>query len=59
MKVVVLGAGAWGTALAMELNEGGHKVTVWGHDPTRVREINQTRTNARYLPKVSLPESRE
>jgi glycerol-3-phosphate dehydrogenase (NAD(P)+) len=55
MKLVVLGAGAWGTALALELNESGHQVTVWGHDPTRVREINQTRTNAHYLPKVSLP----
>ena len=27
------------------------QVAVWGHDPTRVREINQTRMNARYLPK--------
>jgi glycerol-3-phosphate dehydrogenase (NAD(P)+) len=45
--------------LALELNEGGHKVTVWGHDPIRVREINQTRSNARYLPKINLPDSIE
>ena len=59
MRVAVLGSGAWGTALALELNEGGHKVTVWGHDPIRVREINQTRSNARYLPKITLPDSIE
>ena len=56
MRVAVLGSGAWGTALALELNEGGHQVAVWGHDPTHVREINQMRINARYLPKVNLPE---
>ena len=59
MRVAVLGSGAWGTALALELNEAGQKVTVWGHDPIRVREINQTRSNARYLPKITLPESIE
>jgi glycerol-3-phosphate dehydrogenase (NAD(P)+) len=56
MKIGVLGSGAWGTALALELNEGGHEVVVWGHDPNRVREINQSRMNARYLPDVLLPE---
>lgn len=57
MKVAVIGAGAWGTALALELNEGGHAVSVWGHDPTRVREIHQSRINERYLPGVKIPES--
>src|SRR5215211_927871 len=56
MKIGVLGSGAWGTALALELNEGGHEVVVWGHDPNRVREINQSRMNTRYLPDVLLPE---
>jgi glycerol-3-phosphate dehydrogenase (NAD(P)+) len=55
MRITVLGAGAWGTALALELNEGGHNVTVWGHDPSRVREIHQSRVNARHLPGVQLP----
>jgi glycerol-3-phosphate dehydrogenase (NAD(P)+) len=59
MKVAVLGSGAWGTALAMELNAGGHEVVVWGHNPAHVREINETRTNARYLPGVDLPGSIE
>jgi glycerol-3-phosphate dehydrogenase (NAD(P)+) len=55
MRITVLGAGAWGTALALELSEGGHEVIVWGHDPSRVREIHQSRVNARYLPGVNLP----
>lgn len=55
MKVGVLGSGAWGTALALELNEGGHDVVVWGHNPVHVREINESGANARYLPGISLP----
>ena len=31
MKITVLGAGAWGTALARLLIQGGHEVTLWGH----------------------------
>jgi glycerol-3-phosphate dehydrogenase (NAD(P)+) len=57
MKVTVLGAGAWGTALALELRDGGHEVTLWGHDPIRLREIHQSRMNARYLPRIPIPES--
>jgi glycerol-3-phosphate dehydrogenase (NAD(P)+) len=57
MRVSVLGAGAWGTALAVELNEGGHEVIVWGRDPIQVRAIHQWRVNERYLPEVRLPES--
>src|SRR5687767_1087937 len=54
MKIAVLGSGAWGTALAIELNAADHNVVVWGHNPTHVREINQTRANARYLPGITL-----
>lgn len=54
MNVTLLGSGAWGTALAIELNAAGHNVVVWGHNPTHVREINQTRANARYLPGITL-----
>ncbi|HUS35824.1 MAG TPA: NAD(P)H-dependent glycerol-3-phosphate dehydrogenase [Verrucomicrobiae bacterium] len=54
MNVTVLGSGAWGTALAIELNAAGHNVIVWGHNPTHVREINQSRANARYLPGITL-----
>ena len=54
MRVTVLGSGAWGTALACELNEGGHEVHVWGHNASHVQEIVQRRENARYLPGVKL-----
>lgn len=57
MNVTVLGAGAWGTALALELNEGGHRVTLWGHNPIRLREIHQSKSNSRYLPDVSIPDT--
>ena len=51
MRVTVLGSGAWGTALALELHEGGHNVAVWGHDPTHGREpsTNPIRRLAAYV----------
>jgi glycerol-3-phosphate dehydrogenase (NAD(P)+) len=57
MKVTTLGAGSWGTALAVELNEGGHDVTIWGRDPMQMRAISQARVNERYLPGVAIAES--
>jgi len=57
MKVTVLGAGAWGTALARLLQLGHHSVTLWGHDSAHLEEIRKTRRNERYLPGISLPES--
>lgn len=54
MKVTVLGAGAWGTALAMLLQRGGHSVTIWGHDPAHL-EAMRSGQNERYLPGVPLP----
>ena len=32
MRITVLGAGAWGTALAKMLHQGGHSVMLWGHN---------------------------
>ena len=55
MRVTVLGAGAWGTALAVVLHENGHAVTLWGHDPARLAEIADEGTNDRHLPGVVLP----
>ena len=52
----VLGAGSWGTALAVWLAGRGLRVTLWGHDPGHVRRLRDTRVNARYLPGVALPE---
>lgn len=54
MKVTVLGAGAWGTALATLLQRGGHAVTIWGHDRAHLEEMRAGR-NERYLPGIPLP----
>lgn len=54
-KIAVLGAGSWGTALAMVLAENGHDVILWTHNPDQAREMQTTRRNDRYLPDVTLP----
>lgn len=53
-KVAVLGAGSWGTALAMVLVENGHEVNIWGHHPEQMDEINHYHTNQKYLPDIKL-----
>ena len=55
MKVTVLGAGAWGTALAKLLHESNHSVTLWGHNPRHVEQIRRTGRNEPYLPDIVLP----
>jgi len=55
--IAVLGAGSWGTALAALLARHGYPTTLWGRDAERVRAIDETHENARYLPGVALPET--
>jgi glycerol-3-phosphate dehydrogenase (NAD(P)+) len=55
MNVTVLGAGAWGTALACSLQRPGHSVTLWGHNADQLAQVRHARCNERYLPGVSLP----
>jgi glycerol-3-phosphate dehydrogenase (NAD(P)+) len=55
-KVAVLGAGSWGTALAMVLADNNHEVRLWSHNPAQVEEINRERFNHKYLPNIDLPE---
>ncbi|HEX5351368.1 MAG TPA: NAD(P)H-dependent glycerol-3-phosphate dehydrogenase [Trichococcus sp.] len=56
-KVAVLGAGSWGTALSMVLDENGHDVRLWGNDPKQIKEINERHTNEHYLPGAKLSEA--
>jgi glycerol-3-phosphate dehydrogenase (NAD(P)+) len=51
----VLGAGGWGTALAVHLSRCGHDVSLWGRDPSLVSEIAKRRANPTYLPDVTIP----
>ncbi|HID00739.1 MAG TPA: NAD(P)-dependent glycerol-3-phosphate dehydrogenase [Piscirickettsiaceae bacterium] len=53
----VLGAGAWGTALAIHLARSGHDVTLWAHRADHVAEMAQARCNRRYLPQAPFPET--
>ncbi|MDB6053224.1 MAG: Glycerol-3-phosphate dehydrogenase [Verrucomicrobiales bacterium] len=55
MKVTVIGAGAWGTALAKVAASNGNEVTLWAHHPERLDEIAATGRNEQYLPGVDLP----
>ena len=54
--VAVLGAGSWGTALAVHLGRVGHDVRLWARDPALAAEVAQRRANAVYLPDISLPD---
>jgi len=55
IRFTVLGAGSWGTTLAIRLAGSGHAVALWGHDPTRTRELAARRENRTYLPGFRLP----
>lgn len=53
----VLGAGSWGTALAIRLADNGHRIRLWGRDPAAMRDMQGTRRNQRYLPNHPLPDT--
>jgi glycerol-3-phosphate dehydrogenase (NAD(P)+) len=55
--IAVLGAGSWGTALAIQLARSGRATRLWGRDGVQLREMSRDRRNARYLPGASFPES--
>jgi glycerol-3-phosphate dehydrogenase (NAD(P)+) len=54
-RIAVIGAGAWGTALALSLaRQGRHEVTLWAHSPDHAAEMERSRENTRYLPGFAL-----
>ena len=55
--IAILGAGSWGTALAIHLGRVGHDVRLWARDQTLVDDMRARRANAVYLPDVTLPDS--
>ena len=56
MKIAVLGAGAWGTGLAVALAPA-HDVVLWTRDPDHFQALATARVNQRYLPGIALPAS--
>jgi glycerol-3-phosphate dehydrogenase (NAD(P)+) len=57
MTTAVLGAGGWGTALAVHLGDNGHRVRLWGRDAAMVREMRARRANPTYLPDIVFPDA--
>ncbi len=56
-RIAVLGAGAWGTALAIHLARGGHTVALWAHRADHAAEMVVAGENTRYLPGVPFPQA--
>lgn len=54
MKTAIVGAGSWGTALAIVLQDAGHDVLMWAREPEIVASINEEHRNQFYLPEISL-----
>ncbi|MDP2806585.1 MAG: glycerol-3-phosphate dehydrogenase, partial [bacterium] len=55
-NITILGAGNWGTTLAVILAEQGHKVRLWEYLPKVAEEIQQTRQNRQFLPGITIPD---
>ncbi|MCC7007605.1 MAG: NAD(P)-dependent glycerol-3-phosphate dehydrogenase [Acidobacteria bacterium] len=56
-RATVVGAGSWGSALAVHLGTSGYDVRLWGRDPHLVAEMASRRANPTYLPDVSFPDT--
>lgn len=56
MNITILGAGAWGTALAISLSRH-HRVILWGRDSAQMAAMGESRLNRDYLPEVPLPQA--
>ncbi|NYF90322.1 NAD(P)H-dependent glycerol-3-phosphate dehydrogenase [Tunturiibacter empetritectus] len=55
-RIAVLGAGAWGTALALSLaRRGGHQILLWSHSPALADQLSEAGENLPYLPGFTLP----
>ena len=59
VKIAVIGAGSWGTAIAVLLSKKWCCVSLWGHNADHVSEISKQRENRKYLPSIQLPDNIE
>lgn len=53
--IAILGAGSWGTAVAIHLSQIGHRVLLWAHNPQHVALMTENKSNPRYLPDINFP----
>lgn len=56
-SMTVIGAGSYGTALAITLARNGHRVVLWGHNPAHIQALQTARCNQAFLPDVPFPDS--
>jgi len=55
-RIAIIGAGSWGTALAITASRVGHEVRLWSHNEVVVESINREHRNARYLTELQIPD---
>lgn len=55
-RIAILGAGSWGTALAIALGRAGAPVSLWGRDAAGMAELSRERESLRYLPEIPIPD---
>ncbi len=56
-RIAILGAGSWGTAVAIHLANAGHSVVLWGQNAEHMQQLQRDRENTHYLPGIVLPHS--
>ena len=56
-SMTVIGAGSYGTALAITLARNGHSVVLWGHNPEQIQKMQHDRCNQAFLPGVTFPDT--
>ena len=56
-SIAVLGAGSWGTALAIHLARSGNTVTLWGNEPEHIEKLALERNNQQFLPDIKFPDN--
>ncbi|MBB5073887.1 glycerol-3-phosphate dehydrogenase (NAD(P)+) [Bartonella callosciuri] len=57
VSITVIGAGSFGTALAIALARNGHSVLLWGYDPQHIKELQKYRCNQAFLPDIRFPDN--
>jgi glycerol-3-phosphate dehydrogenase (NAD(P)+) len=55
--MAVIGAGSWGTALAIHFARAGHRIRLWGRDRAQIEAMQRSRRNLRYLPQAEFPDA--